>query len=111
MTGGSRGLGAAMASRRGARVIVASRTAPAEPTTGVTWIEADLGSAHGVAALARRVLEDGIGGDILIDNARAGSSASHTLDTPDEAWTNELELSLLAAVRLDRAIVPGRRPT
>ena len=30
-----------------------------------------------------------------------------TLETPDAAWTTDLELNLLAAVRLDRELVPG----
>jgi DNA replication protein DnaC len=51
--------------------------------------------------------ERGVRVDILVDNAGAGSSAMDTLETPDAAWTTDLELNLLAAVRLDRELVPG----
>jgi DNA replication protein DnaC len=60
-----------------------------------------------VATLARRLDERGVRVDILVDNAGAGSSAMDTLETPDAAWTTDLELNLLAAVRLDRELVPG----
>jgi NAD(P)-dependent dehydrogenase (short-subunit alcohol dehydrogenase family) len=109
VTGGSRGLGAAMASRLaagGSDVWIVSRSAPSKPLDGVRWIQADLGTENGVSALAQRLRVDGIEVDILIDNAGAGSSATDTLDTPDAAWTTDLELNLLAAVRLDRELVP-----
>ncbi|TFD60889.1 SDR family oxidoreductase [Cryobacterium suzukii] len=110
VTGGSRGLGAAIASRLaagGADVWIASRTAPNESEVGVRWLAADLGTAEGVSALARRLADSEIEVDLLVDNAGAASSARDTLDTPDEAWSKDLELNLLAAVRLDREIVPG----
>ena len=110
VTGGSRGLGAAIASRLaagGADVWVASRTAPGEPMAGVRWLEADLGSAEGVTALARRLTDSQIEVDLLIDNAGAASSATDALNTSDAAWSRDLELNLLAAVRLDRELVAG----
>ena len=110
VTGGSRGLGAAIASRLaegGADVWVASRTAPSESVAGVRWLEADLSTASGVTELARRLRDGQIEVDLLVDNAGASSSAMDTLDTSDAAWLSDFELNLFAAVRLDREIVPG----
>ena len=110
VTGGSRGLGAAIASRLaegGADVWVASRTAPSESIAGVRWLEADLSTTNGVTALARQLRDGQIEVDLLVDNAGASSSATDTLVTSDEAWQSDFELNLFAAVRLDRELVPG----
>jgi NAD(P)-dependent dehydrogenase (short-subunit alcohol dehydrogenase family) len=109
VTGGSRGLGAATARRfaaAGATVLTASRSAPPEDLPA-TFVPADLATADGVAALARRVLDSVGGVDVLVDNAGAASSPAPTLERSDESWRADLEMNLLSAVRLDRALVPG----
>ncbi|MEU6389231.1 oxidoreductase [Streptomyces sp. NPDC046939] len=109
VTGGSRGLGRATASRfvaAGATVLTASRSRPAEDN-GATFIAADLSSEDGVAELGRRVIDEVGGVDVLVNNAGAASPPAPTLSRSDASWLADLEMNLLSAVRLDRALVPG----
>ncbi|MFF1920328.1 oxidoreductase [Streptomyces sp. NPDC058221] len=109
VTGGSRGLGEATARRfaaAGATVLTASRTAPPDDLPA-TFVPADLRSAEGAAELGRRVL-DSVGGiDVLVNNAGAATGPVPTLERSDASWLADLEMNLLGAVRLDRALVPG----
>ncbi|MCQ8188266.1 oxidoreductase [Streptomyces rugosispiralis] len=109
VTGGSRGLGEATARRfaaAGATVLTASRTAPPEDLPA-TFFPVDLRSEEGVADLGRRVL-DSVGGiDVLVSNAGAATAPMPTLKRSDASWLADLEMNLLSAVRIDRALVPG----
>ncbi|MFD3492668.1 SDR family oxidoreductase [Streptomyces sp. NPDC058690] len=109
VTGGSRGLGAATVRRfaaAGATVLTASRSRP-EQDSGATFLAADLSTQQGVAELGRRVVEQVGGVDVLVNNAGAASAPAPTLSRSDESWQADLEMNLLSAVRLDRALVPG----
>ncbi|HWT94869.1 MAG TPA: SDR family oxidoreductase [Solirubrobacteraceae bacterium] len=110
VTGGSRGIGAAIAERfatSGAQVLATARTAPAETPEGVTFVEGDVSTVDGIAAIAAAALEQLGGVDVLVNNAGAsgtfpeGSSAI----TPD-AWQHVLDVNLLASVRLNAALLP-----
>lgn len=110
VTGGTLGLGAAVVKtlvEAGARVVASARTLPAQPVQGVSYIAADLSTAEGVNHLAQTVLQDWGGVDILINvlggsRTPAGGFAAIT----DEHWFAELNLNLMPAVRLDRALLP-----
>lgn len=111
VTGGTLGLGAAVVqtlAEAGARVMTAARTAPADPAPGVTYVAADLSTAEGASHLARTVLQDWGGVDILV-NVLGGSKTpgGGFAALSDEHWMAELNLNLLPAVRLDRALVPS----
>lgn len=111
VTGGTMGLGAAVVQtlvEGGARVATSARDVSARPVEGVTYIRADLTTPEGVAHLAQCVLQDWGGVDIVINvlggsNTPAGGFAAIS----DEHWLDELNLNLMPAVRLDRALLPA----
>ena len=111
VTGGTKGVGAAVVQtlrEAGAQVLAAARSAPDRMAEGAGFVAADLSTAEGVQALARSVLEQFGGVDILV-NVFGGSSAPAggfaTLD--DAEWSKELNRNLMSAVRLDRALLPS----
>lgn len=110
ISGGSRGIGAAMAEHfaaRGATVGVLSRTAI--PTgTSVVAFEADLQDPAAVSAAARAATETLGAIDTLIHCAGAATvSDDGVLAMGEDDWAIALETNLLGAVRLDRALVPA----
>jgi NAD(P)-dependent dehydrogenase (short-subunit alcohol dehydrogenase family) len=111
VTGGTKGAGAAVVARlraAGAVVTAVARSAPDESSSRPEdFVAADLSTAAGVAEVARQVLEFGTP-DIVVhvaggSNAPAGGFA--VID--DDTWAAELDLNLLGAVRLDRALAPA----
>jgi NAD(P)-dependent dehydrogenase (short-subunit alcohol dehydrogenase family) len=109
ITGGTRGIGKGIADRLragGARVVVAARSVPDGAADDV--IAADVSTAEGVAALGAAALDRLGNVDIVVHNV--GGSGQHdggAATLTDEDWQSALNSNLLAAVRLDRAIVPG----
>lgn len=91
----------------GARVVATARTVPDAALTGVHYVAADLTSAEGCAAAARATL-DALGGIDIIVNTLGGSSApaGGFAALGDEEWAKELDLNLMPAVRIDRALLP-----
>lgn len=111
VTGGTKGVGAAVAQGlqdAGVQVMATARSAPARPTEGVAYVSADLSTAEGAAAVARSVLERWGGVDILV-NVLGGSSASGGgfAALTDAHWSDEINRNLMPAVRLDRALLPA----
>ncbi|RZI56755.1 MAG: SDR family oxidoreductase [Rubrivivax sp.] len=111
VTGGTMGLGAAVVQtlvEAGARVATSARDVSAQPVAGVTYVRADLMTADGVAHLAQTVLQQWGGVDIVI-NVLGGSSTpgGGFAAITDEHWMAELNLNLMPAVRLDRALLPA----
>lgn len=111
VTGGTKGLGAALVRRLhecGAQVMTTARAAPTQPHEGVAYVQADMTTADGVAALARAVRERWGAVDILI-NSLGGSSAppGGVAALDDAVWFDELNLNLMSAVRTDRALLPA----
>jgi NAD(P)-dependent dehydrogenase (short-subunit alcohol dehydrogenase family) len=110
VTGGSRGIGAAIAERlagSGAQVLGTARTAPASTPDGVAFIEGDVSTVDGVAAIADAALDRLGGVDIIINNAGASGTfpgGSSTITPAD--WQHVLDVNLLAAVRLNAALLP-----
>lgn len=111
VTGGTKGVGAAVVQglrAAGVQVMATARSAPAQATLGVVYVAADLSTAAGAAEVARSVIERWGGVDILV-NVLGGSSAPGggfaALD--DQRWADELNGNLMPAVRLDRALLPA----
>lgn len=111
VTGGTLGLGAAVVkvlAEAGARVATSARTVPAERIDGVRYVAADLSTAEGTSHLAETIMREWGGVDILI-NVLGGSKTptGGFAAISDEHWFAELNLNLMPAVRLDRALLPG----
>jgi NAD(P)-dependent dehydrogenase (short-subunit alcohol dehydrogenase family) len=111
ITGGTKGLGAAMAQRfaaSGAKVAIAARSRAAHDSDSTLFVQADLGTAAGAQTVIDRIHAAWGGLDILIDNVGASDSHSGSFASlSDEVWQSILDVNLLSAVRLDRAFVPG----
>src|SRR3982750_1877848 len=74
VTGGSRGIGAAIVRRltnAGAKGVASARTPVADFPADVTFVQGDVGSLAGAQALAKRAEEILGGVDILVNNAGA----------------------------------------
>lgn len=111
VTSGTRGAGAAtvrLFRELGATVLTNARTKPATLEEGVEFVAADLTSAEGCASLAAAV-QDRLGGvDVIVHMLGGSSSPSGGFAALGEAeWAQELDLNLMPAVRLDRALLPG----
>ncbi|GHF19426.1 short-chain dehydrogenase [Amycolatopsis deserti] len=108
VTGGGRGTGAAVVARlraAGATVLATARSRP-DGTDG-PFVTADVTQAGGVDTIVREVRERFGALDVLVhtvggSSAPGGGFAALT----DRHWRDELDLNLLAAVRLDRALLP-----
>ena len=88
------------------RVLVAARSVPDGASDDV--IAADVSTADGVAALGAEALDRLGSVDILVHNVGgSGQYDGGAAALTDEDWQSALDANLLAAVRLDRAIIPG----
>lgn len=110
ITSGTRGAGRAtvqMFEALGARVLTTARRAPPE-TMDTAFVAADLTTTAGCAAVVAAAREQ-LGEVDVIVHMLGGSSAPAggyaALD--DATWQQELDLNLMPAIRLDRALVPG----
>lgn len=111
VTGGTKGMGAAIVellAARGATVVTTARQPPAQPLAGVRYVQADVATAAGAQAVIDTVGRELGGIDLLVDNV-GGSTApgGGTLALTDATWDASLQANLMAAVRLDRAFLPG----
>ena len=109
VSGGTKGLGRATVERflaGGARVITAAR-AIKDPIKGVEYVEADLTAAAGSEAVAKAAVQR-LGGIDILAHVVGGSAspAGGFVALTDEHWLAELNLNLLATVRLDRMLIP-----
>ena len=109
ISGGTKGLGRATVDRflaGGARVITSARSA-GEPIDGVEFVEADLTTAEGGEALAKAAM-DRFGGIDILAHVIGGSASpgGGFLALTEDHWLAELNLNLLATVRLDRLLAP-----
>jgi len=113
VTGGTRGIGAAIAQRlldAGAKVVVAARSRNEATPAAATFVAGDVRSSEGVKVIAAEALEALGGLDILVNNAGGsrvfpGGSAS----IPEEEWQDGFALNLFAAIRLTNAVLPALR--
>jgi NAD(P)-dependent dehydrogenase (short-subunit alcohol dehydrogenase family) len=110
VTGGTKGIGQAIAARlreAGARVLTTARTPARGQPVGDYFVAADVTTAEGCAEVAEAVHAH-LGGIDVVVHVVGGSSAPAggyaVLD--DREWRRALDLNLFPAVRLDRALLP-----
>ncbi len=111
VTAGTQGSGAAVVAvlrQAGVEVMAVARRVPDEPLAGVRHVTADVATAEGCAAVAAAGVAAWGGVDILVNGVGgSGAPAGGFAVLDDAVWREELELNLMPAVRLDRALVPG----
>ena len=109
ITGGTRGMGAAIAELLGAykaNVIVTARHQ--DGTSPARLILADLTSPEGTGLVADRAIEVLGGLDVVVHCVGASfAKPGGALALTDDDWMQALSTNLLSAVRLDRAVLPG----
>lgn len=109
VTGGTRGMGAAIAellSVHQARVVVTARHQ--DDKSPARLILADLTSPEGADFVAGQAIEILGGLDVVVHCVGASfARPGGTLALTDDDWLQALNTNLLSAVRLDRAILPG----
>jgi NAD(P)-dependent dehydrogenase (short-subunit alcohol dehydrogenase family) len=111
VTGGTKGMGEAIVRRltlSGASVATTARSPLTDGQSAALFVQADIGTAKGVQRVVDRVRQEWGGLDILVNNV-GGSDAPRGgfRALSDEDWQRALDVNLLAAVRLDRAFLPG----
>lgn len=122
VTGGGRGIGAAIArelGRRGAQVVISSRT-QSELDSVLDSIRSEGGIGHSrvmdamereeVRALGRFAMEREGRVDILVNNVGgAAPASSYSSGDSDDAFLADLTLNLLSGVWLTRTVLPSMR--
>ena len=113
VTGGSRGIGAAIVQRLldgGAAVVATARTATEETPKAATFLNGDISTLTGVRTFAAAALDELGGVDIVVNNAGAARAHLGGISSiPDEEWLDALDLNYLSAVRVNNALLPALR--
>ena len=121
VTGGSKGLGKAMArglTQAGANVVISSRNEDALKAAAreigagaagkVQYVVADMTSRDDVARLAEKAASAFGRIDVLVNNA--GDNKPEPIDQiKDEVWDDIIELNLSSCMALTRALVPAMK--
>jgi NAD(P)-dependent dehydrogenase (short-subunit alcohol dehydrogenase family) len=110
VTGGTRGMGEAIVHRlrgAGATVVATARSTPQDLPQPDLFVAADISTAEGAETVVRAVLDRLRGIDILVNNVGgSGAPAGGFAALTDDEWQHALNTNLLAAVRLDRGLLP-----
>jgi NAD(P)-dependent dehydrogenase (short-subunit alcohol dehydrogenase family) len=110
VTGGTRGIGEAIVQRlrgAGATVVTTARSTPQDLLQPELFVATDLSTVEGAEQVIHAVRNRLGGIDILVHNV-GGSSApgGGFAALTDDEWQQALNSNLLAAVRLDRGLLP-----
>ncbi|MBS0400187.1 MAG: SDR family NAD(P)-dependent oxidoreductase, partial [Proteobacteria bacterium] len=121
VTGASSGIGLAAAQvfvQEGARVAICARGAERleavrrqldpQGKSGVLAIAADLSQPSAALALAQQVTSNLGPVEVLVNNV-GGPPPGNNNSIDDAGWARAVELTLMSAVRMARAVLPGMR--
>ena len=120
VTGGSKGIGIAVARRfaesgakvailaRGAADLKAAREALAKDGLKVRDYVCDVSKAADIASAHDKIVADLGQVDVLVNNAGTARTMAFENIT-DEAWQEDLDLKLFAAIRFSRLVWPGMK--
>src|SRR5690349_16250797 len=101
VTGGSRGIGAAIAQRlldAGAQVVATARSATDATPAAATFITGDVSTEAGARRIAADAVEALGGVDLIVNNAAATRTyPDGSLSIPDDEWLDALDLNFLSA--------------
>jgi NAD(P)-dependent dehydrogenase (short-subunit alcohol dehydrogenase family) len=110
VTGGTKGMGEAIASRLargGATVITTARSTSGSHAPDL-FVQADISTPAGAEKVAKEILDRFDGVDILVNNVGGSSApAGGVLALSAEDWQQAFNTNLFSAVRLDRALLPS----
>ncbi|MFH1804153.1 MAG: SDR family oxidoreductase [Pseudomonadota bacterium] len=110
VTGGTKGIGAAIVNHfaaAGAQVITSARTEPSNKLASVFYAQADVSTPDGCNALAATVMEHWSGIDGIVHVVGGSSTpAGGFAALNDEEWRRAIDQNLMPAVRLDRVLLP-----
>ncbi|QNL48837.1 SDR family oxidoreductase [Olivibacter sp. SDN3] len=110
ITGGTRGIGKAIADRlsnEGATLVITARTEPLENSLGHHFIAADHSKVDSAEIIAQEIIEKYGKLDIIVNNAGANLTPSGGYSAlSDEDWNNEIQLNLMSAVRINKTLIP-----
>jgi NAD(P)-dependent dehydrogenase (short-subunit alcohol dehydrogenase family) len=111
ITGGTQGMGQAIAERlaaAGARVVTTARSPLPQGQHPELFVQADVSLSQGVQRVLAETFERLEGVDILVNCVGGSSAPSGGYAVLDDAqWQAALDLNLLTAVRFDRALLPS----
>ena len=111
VTGGTKGMGEAIVRRfvLGGAAVATTARSPAPPGHSASlFVQTDIGSAEGVQRVGDRIQQEWNGLDILVNCVGGSDAPSGGFQAlTDDDWQRALNVNLLAAVRLNRAFVPG----
>lgn len=111
VTGGTKGMGEAIVRRftlSGATVATTARAPLPDGQSASIFVQTDIGTAEGVEKVVGRIEDAWNGLDILV-NCLGGSEAPNGgfRALTDDDWERAININLMAAVRLNRAFLPG----
>ena len=110
VTGGTKGIGKAIADRlaiAGAKVVVTARNRPELLNEDLVFIKADLSTLAGTTCVIYTIKEMFGGVDILINNMGSSETPGGGFEVlTDQHWEDTLQTNLMAPVRLDRGLLP-----
>lgn len=111
VTGGTKGMGEAIVRRfllAGASVVTTARRPLPAGQHPTMFVQADVSSVADVEKVANLVQCEWGGIDILVNNVGGSQATNEGFQAlTDEDWERALNANLLAAVRMNRAFVPG----